>query len=108
MASTLRYKPVALLAVEFYNKNGNFTEETTTGYQRLLKFCESSRKNHLTRHTKDIRGAAADYHKSIVTHNPALRLQAHEKAWQANAHMSVVRMRDSEIDFIEEKLRNNT
>ena len=32
MASTLRYKPVALLAVEFYNKNGNFTEETTTGY----------------------------------------------------------------------------
>ena len=101
MASTLRYKPVALLAVEFYNKNGNFTEETTTGYQRLLK-------NHLTRHTKDIRGAAADYHKSIVTHNPALRLQAHEKAWQANAHMSVVRMRDSEIDFIEEKLRNNT
>ena len=108
MNSTLKYKPVALPGIEFYNEEGKFTEETAADYQRLLKFCVSSRKNHFTRHTKEIREAAADFHKSIITQDPVLRLRSHQKGCQANAHMGVVSERDSKIAFIKEKLRNNT
>lgn len=108
MASTLRYKPVALLAVEFYDKDGHFTEETAAAYRKLKDSLQRSRQSHLESSLKETHKGAAKYHRGVTTHNSALRLRAHENGWQANAHMSVVRMRDSEIGFIEEKLRNNT
>lgn len=106
MTSSLRYKPVMLPAMEFFNKDGHFTEETTADYQKSLDFSRSSRDKHLSSYTKKIHNAADDYHKSIVTQDPILRLRSQQKINQACAHMEVVKMRDSEIDFIEEKLRN--
>lgn len=103
MASTLRYKPVALLAVEFYNKDGNFTEETTADCQGILEFCVISEKNNKTRYTKEKREADADNCRSIRTHDPVLTIRAQEKAQQASARKNVVKMRNSEIAFIKEK-----
>lgn len=108
MTSTLKIKPAAMPGIEFYNKDGKFTEETTADYQGILEFCVISEKNNKTRYTKEKREADADNCRSIRTHDPVLRLRAQEKVRQASARKNVVKMRNSEIAFIKEKLRNNT
>jgi hypothetical protein len=106
MTSTLRLRPVMLPGIEFYNEDGSFTEETTKDYQKSLDFSKRSRSRHLSSYLKEIHGAAADYHKSIVAKNPMLRLRSQQQINQARAHMEVVKMRNSEIASIEEKLQN--
>ena len=106
MTSTLRYKPVMLPAMEFYNKDGHFTEETTADYQKSLDFSRRSRDKHLSSYIKKKNNAAADYQKSIATQNSLQRLRSQQEMDQACAHMEVVKMRNSEIVFIEEKLQN--
>ena len=106
MTSTLRYRPVLLPALEFYNKDGRFTKETTADYQKSLDSSKRSKDKHLSSYRKKIHSAAADYHKSFVTQNPILRLRSQQQKNQARAHMEVVKMRDSEIALIEEKLKN--
>lgn len=106
MASTLKYRPVMLPGIEFYNEDGSFTEETTRDYQKSLDFSKRSRSRHFAGYLKEIHGAADDYHKSIVTQDPMLRLRSQQKINQACAQMEVVGMRNSEINFIKEKLQN--
>ena len=88
--------------MEFYNEDGHFTKETTAAYKKSLDFSKRSR------YINQIHNAAADYQKNIVTQNSLQRLRSQQEIDQACAHMEVVKMRNSEIDFIEEKLRNNT
>lgn len=106
MTSTLRLRPVMLPGIEFYNEDGSFTEETTKDYQKSLDFSKRSRNKHFAGYLREIHGAAADYHKSIVAKNPMLRLRSQQQINQARAHMEVVKMRNSEIASIEEKLQN--
>ena len=106
MTSSLRYRPVMIPAMEFYNEDGHFTKETTAAYKKSLDFSKRSRSRHISSYLKEIHSAAADYHKSIVTQNPMLRLRTQQQINQARAHMEVVDMRDSEIALIEEKLQN--
>ena len=95
-------------AMEFYNEDGHFTKETTAAYKKSLDFSKRSRGIHLSSYINQIHNAAADYQKNIVTQNSLQRLRSQQEINQACAHMEVVKMRNSEIDFIEEKLRNNT
>ena len=106
MTRTLRCRPVMLPGIEFYDEDGNLTQETIADYQKSLDFSKRSRSRHLSSYLKEIHSAAADYHKSIVTQDPMLRLRSQQKINQACAQMEVVGMRKSEIDFIEEKLQN--
>ena len=106
MTSTLRCRPVMLPGIEFYDEEGNLTQETIADYQKSLNFSKRSRSKHFAGYLREIHGAADDYHKSIVTQNPILRLRSQQKINQACAKMEVVGMRKSEIDFIEEKLQN--
>ena len=95
-----------LPGIEFYNEDGSFTEETTRDYQKSLDFSKRSRSRHFSGYLRKIHGAAADYHESIVTQDPLLRLRSQQKINQACAQMEAVGMRNSEIDFIEGKLQN--
>lgn len=108
MTSSLRYRPVMIPAMEFYNEDGHFTKETTAAYKKSLDFSKRSRDRHLSSYINQIHNAAADYQKNIVTQNSLQRLRSQQEIDQSCAHMEVVKMRNSEIDFIEEKLRNNT
>lgn len=38
MASILRYRPVMLPGIEFYNEDGSFTEETTSRLSEIFGF----------------------------------------------------------------------
>ena len=105
MTSTLRIHPVMLPGIEFYDEDGNLTQQTIADYQKSLNFSKRSRSKHFAGYLREIHGAAADYHKSITTQNPMLRLRSQQQINQARAHIEVVDMRDSEIALIEEILQ---
>lgn len=70
MTSSLRYRPVMIPAMEFYNEDGHFTKETTAAYKKSLDFSKRSRDIHLSSYINQIHNAAADYQKtlSLKTH----------------------------------------
>ena len=105
MTRTLRCRPVMLPGIEFYDEDGNLTQETIADYQKSLNFSKRSRSKHFAGYLREIHGAAADYHKSITTQNPMLRLRSQQQINQARAHIEMVDMRDSEIALIEEILQ---
>ena len=94
-----------LPGIEFYDEDGNLTQETIADYQKSLNFSKRSRSKHFAGYLREIHGAAADYHKSITTQNPMLRLRSQQQINQARAHIEMVDMRDSEIALIEEILQ---
>ena len=105
MTRTLRCRPVMLPGIEFYDEDGNLTQETIADYQKSLNFSKRSRSKHFAGYLREIHGAAADYHKSITTQNPMPRLRSQQQINQARAHIEMIDMRDSEIALIEEILQ---
>ena len=94
-----------LPGIEFYDEDGNLTQETIADYQKSLNFSKRSRSKHFAGYLREIHGAAADYHKSITTQNPMPRLRSQQQINQARAHIEMIDMRDSEIALIEEILQ---